>query len=68
MIGTGGLRPKACSLQPMVEASMGRFWTVEGETMVPQVSNLVETFMAAKRYVHFPSMFSHNAGLHRRRI
>ena len=25
---------------------MGRFWTMEGETMVPQVSSLVETFMA----------------------
>ena len=34
-----------CSLQCMAEASMGQFWTVVGETMVPEVSNLVKTFM-----------------------
>ena len=36
----------ACSLKCMAEASMGQSWTMEGETMVPQVSSLVETFMA----------------------
>ena len=25
---------------------MGQYWTMEGRTMIPEVSNLVETFMA----------------------
>ena len=36
----------ACSLQYMAEASTGQSWTTEGKTMVPEVSSLVETFMA----------------------
>ena len=35
-----------CSLQCVAEASVGQSWTTEGETMVPQVNGLVETFMA----------------------
>ena len=36
-----------CALQCVAEASVGRFWVMEGDTMVPQVSNLVETFLAS---------------------
>ena len=36
----------ACSLQHMAEASDGWSWTIEGKTMVPEISSLVETFMA----------------------
>ena len=36
-----------CSLQRMAEASVGQYWTMVGETMVPEVSNLVKTFMTA---------------------
>ena len=35
----------ACSLQHIAEASVGWFWTTEGRTMTPEVSNLVEMFM-----------------------
>ena len=37
----------ACSLQCVAKASVGQYWTAEGETMVPEVSNLVKTFMNA---------------------
>ena len=35
------------SLQCMAKASMGWYWTAVGKTMVPEVSNLVKTFMTA---------------------
>ena len=31
----------------VVEASVGQCWITEGENMVPKVSSLVETFVAA---------------------
>ena len=31
-----------CSLQCVVEASLGQCWVMEGEDMVPKVSNLVD--------------------------
>ena len=31
--------------QCVAEASVGQFWTTEGETMGAQVSGLVETFL-----------------------
>ena len=37
----------ACLLQCVAEASIGQYWTAVGETMVPEVSNLVKTFMTA---------------------
>ena len=40
------IKAYACSLQCVAEASVGWFWTTEGKTMTPQVSNLVEMFMA----------------------
>ena len=35
----------ACLLQCVAEVSVGQYWTAEGETRVPEVSNLVKTFM-----------------------
>ena len=35
-----------CSMQCVAEASVGWYWTAEDGTMTPEVSNLVETFMA----------------------
>ena len=41
-------KPTCVSLHVHVaEASVGQYWTVEGETMVLEVSNLVKTFMNA---------------------
>ena len=35
----------ACSLQHVAEASVGWYWTAVGETMAPEVTNLVKTSM-----------------------
>ena len=37
----------ACSLQRVAEAATGRSWITEGEGMVPQISPLVQVFLAA---------------------
>ena len=37
----------ACMLQHLVEASVGHSWTMEGQSMTPEVSKLVDTFLAA---------------------
>ena len=44
-----------------VEASVGQSWTMEGLDMVPKVSSLVETFLAAIG-TWCPHMFSDSAG------
>ena len=36
----------ACMLQWLAEASVGWSWTMEGQTMTPEVTKLVETFIA----------------------
>ena len=43
--GQWWIKAYACSLQCIAKASVGQFWTAEGEAIVLQVSNLVETFM-----------------------
>ena len=57
----------ARSLQHVAEASVGQFWTTEGERMILQVSNLVETFLAMTGTCMFPHTSSGNAGPHHRR-
>ena len=36
----------ACILQYVAEASIGQNWTAEGQSMTPEVSKLVDTFLA----------------------